>query len=108
MNFKDFQSFIKKEDLRLRKKFNNPDEEKRLLSRVVKLSEESGEFASEVMLSMGDARDEKLSKFNKNNLEDEYADVVIVASMIAETLGIDMEKAIQDKIKKVEQRYKKS
>ena len=50
MQLKDLKKFIKKEDQRLRKYYGGyKDEEKRILARTVKLTEELGELCDEVL-----------------------------------------------------------
>lgn len=105
MDLREFDAFIKKEDLRLRKKYGNPSKRIRLLSRTVKLLEEGGEFANAIMLSMQDTRKEKLSKYKERHLEEEFADVVITSALIAKTPGLDIEKAVAAKVKKIDKRY---
>jgi NTP pyrophosphatase (non-canonical NTP hydrolase) len=107
MQIKELQKFIKKEDKRLRKKFSKEDEEKRILARMVKVTEEVGELADEVLGYNSMQRKEKLDKHEKDNLSDEFADVVITTFLLAEIMKVDIEKALEHKIKKIDKRYEK-
>ena len=65
MQFKDLKKFIKTEDRRLRVKYGNyKDEEKRVLARTVKLTEELGELCDEVLAYNSFQRKDKLEKHN--------------------------------------------
>ena len=108
MRLKDLEKFIKKEDKRLRKSYGNyKDEEKRILARTVKLTEELGELCDEVLAYNSFQRKDKLDKHDVNNLPGEFADVVITTLLLAEVMKVDIEKALKDKIKKINVRYKK-
>ena len=47
-------------------------------------------------------------KFKKENLPDEFADVLITTLLLAQEMNVDIEKALEDKIKKIDKRYEKS
>lgn len=108
MQLKDLKKFIKKEDKRLRKHYGNyKDEEKRILARTVKLAEELGELCDEVLSCNSMQRKDKLDNHDANNLSEEFADVVITTFLLAEVMKVDIEKALKEKIKKINERYKK-
>jgi len=108
MEFEDLIKFIKIEDKRLRDKFGNyPDEEKRILARTVKLTEELGELCDEVLSFNSMQRAEKLEKMEADNLSNEFADVIITTLLLAEAMGVDIEKAVESKIEKINKRYGK-
>lgn len=106
MTFKTLLSFVKEEDLRLRSYYKelSPTERERLYSRTIKLIEEVGELCNEILVSQKDQRKEKL-KDNIKELEEEFADVIITTALLALTTGIDIEKSLEEKIRKIEQRY---
>lgn len=79
-------------------------ERERIYARVIKLGEEYGELCDEVLASAGDQRKDKLAK--EHDLEGEFADVVIVAFLLAKTMRVDMGKALQNKIEKIKKRNK--
>lgn len=108
MQLKDLKKFIKKEDQRLKKYYGDyKDEEKRILARTVKLSEELGELCDEVLCHNLLQRKEKLDNHDGNNLAEEFADVVITTLLLAETMGVNIEKALEQKMKKINERYEK-
>lgn len=100
-------AFIKKQDGRLRRRFGAyPDEEKRVLARTVKLAEEFGELCNEVLSHNAMQRPDKLVKHNGETLAEEFADVIITTWLLAETLGVDIPVALEQKIKKLDERFK--
>lgn len=108
MQLKDLKRFIKREDRRLRKSYGGyKDEEKRVLARTVKLAEELGELCDEVLGSISLQRKEKLEKRDTGNLAGEFADVMITVLLLAEAMKVDMEKALKEKIKKIDKRYER-
>jgi NTP pyrophosphatase (non-canonical NTP hydrolase) len=108
MQLKELKKFIKKEDRRLRESYGSyKDEEKRILARTVKLTEELGELCDEVLSHVSLQRKVKLDKHDANNLPGEFADVVITTLLLAEVMKVDIEKALKMKIKKINARYKK-
>ncbi|MFA6422685.1 MAG: MazG nucleotide pyrophosphohydrolase domain-containing protein, partial [Candidatus Buchananbacteria bacterium] len=65
-----------------------------------KLAEETGELSSEVLKSINIQRKEKLVHNNVEKLADECADVIITTLLLAEVMGIDIGKAINEGIEK--------
>lgn len=108
MELKQLIKFIKKQDKRLREQYGNyEDEEKRILARTVKLTEELGELCDEVLSFNSMQRKDKLDKHDMDNLPQEFADVIITTLLLAETMKVDIEKALKGKIEKINKRYKK-
>jgi len=106
MTLKGLKQFVKKEDRRLKRNFPNlANREKMVLARTVKLSEEVGELAAEVLAYHNWQRPSKLINRQEPNLAHEFADVIITTMLIAEELGVDIELALIDKIKKIDKRY---
>ncbi|MFA5163082.1 MAG: MazG nucleotide pyrophosphohydrolase domain-containing protein [Patescibacteria group bacterium] len=102
MQFNDLKEFIKEEDKRLRERYGNYiDDEKRILARTVKITEELGELCDEVLSFSSLQRQDKLDKHDRNNLSDEFADVIITTLLLADTMEVDIEQALEDKIKKI-------
>jgi NTP pyrophosphatase (non-canonical NTP hydrolase) len=95
---------ISKENERLRTGFSLHDDERHILAMTVKLSEEVGEVSEAVLAKTNMQRRDKLVKFSEDSLPDELADVIIVAMLIGDALGIDMEKAIEKKIGIIQKR----
>lgn len=81
------------------------DDEKRVLYRTVKVSEEVWELSDAVMSYLGDQRQEKLAWFDKDCLNEELIDVIIATLILAKTLNVDIEQTMRKKIQKVRNRY---
>ena len=107
MDFKELQKFIKLEDRRIKRYFNGlEDKDKMILARTVKLSEEVGELAAEVLAHHNWQRQEKLDRRANEDLGHEVADVIITTFLLADTLEIDIEKSLREKMKKINLRYR--
>ena len=108
MELKDLLKFIKIESERLIKYYGGyPDQEKRILARTVKLTEELGELCEKILAYNALQRKEKSKKFSKEKLQEEFADVIITTLLLAEVMNVDLAKALEKKIKKINKRYKK-
>jgi NTP pyrophosphatase (non-canonical NTP hydrolase) len=106
MTFEELLQWIDLEDGRLRERFGNyPDEEKRILARTVKVSEELGELCDEVLSFNSMQRQEKLDEDKSENLSAEFADVLITTLLLAKTMGVDVREALGKKIEKINKRY---
>ena len=82
-------------------------EEKEILTKTVKLNEEVGELCNDILSVLRLQRKSKLDKFDKRNIYEEFADVIITTMQLAAVTKVDMERAIKDKLNKIEQRYNK-
>ncbi len=106
MTFEELLNWVAVEDKRLRERFGSyPDEEKRILARTVKISEELGELCDEVLSYNSLQRQEKLDEDKAENLSAEFADVLITTLLLAKTMGIDIPTALKNKMAKVDKRY---
>lgn len=106
MEFDDLLKFIEIEDERLKLHYGNyPDQEKRILVRTVKLNEEVGELCEEILAHNSFQRKTKLDSYNKDNLPNEFADVIITTLLVAKAMDVDIEKALEEKIEKINKRY---
>lgn len=105
MELKDLLNFIKIEDERLQKRFVYDDKEKRILARTVKIAEEVGELCDEVLAFNSLQRKEKLDGHGQENLSEEFADVLFTTLLLARSMNIDIEKAIEAKMDKINKRY---
>ena len=105
---KDLLKFVEIEDKRLKEYYyNNVDTDKLILARTVKLTEELGELCEEVLLHNSFQRKEKLDLHKKENLPEEFADVIITTLLLAKAMEVDIEKALEKKIEKINKRYEK-
>lgn len=82
-------------------------QEKEILTKTVKLNEEVGELCNDVLSVLQLQRKAKLDKFDKRNIYQEFADVIITTIQLAEVAGVDIERAVHDKLIKIEERYMK-
>ncbi|PJW14712.1 nucleotide pyrophosphohydrolase [Geobacillus sp. Manikaran-105] len=89
------QKIIEFRDARNWKQFHTPKD------LAISLSLEAGELLENFQWKSS----EEAVKTNLENIKDEIADVVIYALLLSHELGIDLEKAVVDKIKKNEQKY---
>lgn len=81
--------------------------EKDILSKTVKLTEEIGELSNDVLSTLSLQRKSKLKEFNKNNMYEEFADVILTVAALANTMGVDLNRAVQNKLEKVLSVYTK-
>ncbi|MCL5435379.1 MAG: hypothetical protein M1405_03250 [Patescibacteria group bacterium] len=79
-------------------------EEKEILTKTVKLNEEVGELCNDILGILKLQRKAKMKNFDKRNIYQEFADVIITTIQLAEVTGVDIERAIEDKLKKIEKR----
>jgi len=107
MEFKELLEFINLENRRLIEKFgnNSSTQQERILARTVKLTEELGELCNEILTFNGDQRKEKLDNSDKNNLPNEFADVIITTLLLAKSMNVDVKEALIKKIEKINKRY---
>lgn len=110
MTFNDLLGFINEQDRYLIERFGHTVSTKNevVFARVMKLMEELGELSSEVLASNGDQRAEKLVGYDRQNLAHEVADVLIVTLLLAKSLDIDVEQALEAKMQKIRTRQQGS
>lgn len=83
------------------------EREKEILTKTVKLNEEVGELCNDILSILKLQRKAKLQRFDRRNMYEEFADVIITAMQLAVTAGVDVERAVSDKLKKIEERLLK-
>lgn len=105
MTFEELEGFIESQDALFRS-LKDQNERDRIFARTIKLGEEYGELCNEVLASVGDQRKDKLNG-EARDLEGEFADVVIVAFMLAKAMRIDMGTALAKKIKTIKEKHNK-
>lgn len=105
MNLKNLQERIKvlDEEKRPRFKLTTPQEQE-ILTKTVKLNEEVGELCNDILAVLRLQRRAKLERFDKRNFYEEFADVVITTFQLAASAGVDLERAVSDKLRKIEER----
>jgi NTP pyrophosphatase (non-canonical NTP hydrolase) len=105
MEFQDLKSFIEAENERLREQYTEVSEQQNVLVQTVKISEELGELCDEVLAHDSLQRTEKLDEFENGNIESEFADVIITTLLLADSIGVDIESALEQKIENIERRH---
>lgn len=108
MNLKNLQERLKElaKNSSVQYTLRTPQEQE-ILSRTVKLNEEVGELCNDVLSILKLQRKAKLENFDKRNIYQEFADVILTTIQLANAAGVDVERAIDDKLKKVEEKYQK-
>ena len=81
--------------------------EQEILAQTVKLNEEVGELCNDTLSVLKMQRKSKLEKFDKRNFYEEFADVIITTMQLAVAAGVDIDRAVNDKLKKIEEKYHK-
>lgn len=75
-----------------------------ILARTVKLGEEFGELCEEVLAYNSLQRKQKLDNHDKENLPEEFADVIITTLLLAKSMNVSIETALEKKMQKLNQR----
>lgn len=108
MKIADLQEKIKQLDNVQKPKYRlYTPEEKVILTKTIKLNEEVGELCNDILSVLKLQRKSKLDKFDKRNFYEEFADVIITTIQLANAANVDIKRAINDKLKKIEKRYHK-
>ncbi len=106
MNLKDLQKRLDTTLSQIKPKYKlYTPMEKELLTQTVKLNEEVGELCNDILSVLKLQRKSKLEKFEKKNFYEEFADVIISTIQLANTAHVDIQRAVNDKVKKIEKRY---
>jgi len=105
MEFKELKSFIGKVNQELIKRSEPSEEKTRILSRLAKLGEEYGELCGAVMAYYNEQRPEKIAKLEGDYLDEEIADVIVTTLLLALVMDVDIERALENKFKKIRSRF---
>lgn len=106
MNLKNLQGKIKILNKRTKPHYKLYSQaEKEILTKTVKLNEEVGELCNDILSVLKLQRRAKLEKFDKRNIYEEFADVIITTIQLAQAAGVDIDRAVEDKLKKIEGKY---
>jgi len=108
LTIKELQKRLRSKELELRIAFTSlTKREKDILAKTVKLSEEVGELSNDILSVLSLQRESKLRKFNKTNLYEEFADIIISTIILANATKVDISRAIRDKMNKILTHYVK-
>jgi len=106
MDLKELQEQVKE----MRNVLNPPfrrftKREKEILAKMVKLTEEVGELGNDILSVLSLQRRSKLADFDKANFYEEFADVLISLIQLANATGVDINRAVKNKLKKIKNQY---
>ena len=105
MDLESLLRFVEAQDKKLKKRYSShANKESVILARTVKLGEEFGELCEEVLAYSSLQRKQKLEKRDKENLPEEFADVIITTLLLAKAMNVDIEEALEEKVQKINQR----
>lgn len=105
MSLGDLTNEYKKISKFLNQRWPLKNSSQRVFARTMKIVEELGELADEILTSMNLQRESKVAQFSQENVEDEFADVLGSLVLLAIELDIDIEKVIKKKIDYTRQRF---
>lgn len=106
MNLKNLQEKVSENRNKEIYQLSTP-QEKEILAMTVKLNEEVGELCNDILSILRLQRKSKLEKFDRRNIYQEFADVVLTTLQLASAAKVDIERAVEDKIKIIEERNNK-
>lgn len=108
MNLKSLQEKIRELNIKTKPHYKLYSQaEKEILTKTVKLNEEVGELCNDILSILKLQRRAKLMKFDKRNMYQEFADVIITTIQLAQVAGVDVARAVSDKLKTIEEKYLK-
>jgi NTP pyrophosphatase (non-canonical NTP hydrolase) len=81
------------------------NKEQRIFARTMKVVEELGELADEILTGMNLQRRSKIARFSEENVKDELADVLASVVLLAIELEIDLDKVMKKKISYTRERF---
>lgn len=99
------REFTKKQEQLVRQYYKVEDNKAFALMGMCKLTEEVGELSCEILASQKMRHQDKINNHNNETLSLEFADVIITTLILAQTTGVDIEKALKIKIEKVTKKY---
>lgn len=89
----------------LNEKWPLKSHDQRVFARTMKIVEELGELADEILTSMNLQRNSKIQAFTKENIEDEFADVMASLVLLANEMDLDVEKIMKRKLEFTKDRF---
>lgn len=102
MELRSLLRFIEAEDEVLKRRYSSHlNEEEVIFARTVKLGEEFGELCEMVLAYNSLQSKQKLDDHDKKNLPEEFADVIITTLLLAETMNVNIEQALEEKMHKL-------
>ena len=89
----------------LNEKWPLHNQDHRTFARTMKIVEELGELSDEILTSMNLQRDSKIQRFSRQNIEDEFADVLGSLILLGIELDIDIKEVMKRKIELTRERF---
>jgi NTP pyrophosphatase (non-canonical NTP hydrolase) len=89
----------------LNEKWPLKSHDQRVFARTMKIVEELGELADEILTSMNLQRNSKIETFTKENIEDEFADVLASLILLANEMDLDVETIMKRKLQFTRDRF---
>jgi len=105
MKMDDILSSISIIDKNLKNRNTRFTEIEQIYARAIKLNEEVWELMSLLLANSWDQREDKLDKYNREQLDMEFADVIITTLLLAKSMNIDIKSALLKKINKIKDRW---
>jgi len=105
MTIEQLVAEYKKISLFLNERWPLKSHDQRVFARTMKIVEELGELADEILTSMNLQRNSKIEAFSRENIEDEFADVLASLILLANEMDLDVEKVIRRKIQFTRERF---
>ncbi len=106
MNLKTLEGKVRTLSTKLKPSYKiYSKQEQEILTETVKLNEEVGELCNDILGVLKLQRKAKQRKFDKRNIYEEFADVIITTVVLAQAANVDLERALKDKLKKIEERF---
>ncbi|MEK6893481.1 MAG: hypothetical protein AABX07_04725 [Nanoarchaeota archaeon] len=104
MEIKEVNEFIEEELDRLNEYYKDKNKDELTMAIGFKIIEELGELFKEMLSHKEYQRKDKLDKLDRQNLEKEFADVIISVLIMAKKFDVDVEKAIKIKMAEIKGR----
>jgi len=89
----------------LNEKWPLKSHDQRVFARTMKIVEELGELADEILTSMNLQRNSKIEAFSRENIEDEFADVLASLILLANEMELDVETIMKRKLQFTRDRF---
>lgn len=106
MDIKELMAWAEAQNARLKRHFDyRGDDEKWMMAKAVKLTEEVGELCDEVLAHSSLQRVDKVDGHEKENLPKEVADVLICTLLLAQSMGVDVEAALKARTEQMTKRF---
>lgn len=106
MNLQNLERRIKNLNAKIKPGYKfTTRQERNILVDTVKLNEEVGELCNDILGILKLQRKAKQRKFDKRNIYEEFADVIISTIVLAQSAGVNLERALNEKLDKIEQRF---